>query len=89
MSIRAERSVILLVVGGLFAVALSVRPATAFQAPKLQQWEYKSIIEISQNDIVVADAGLLNQAGNVGWELVAVIDGPSPKARQFVMKRPK
>ncbi|QDT52955.1 hypothetical protein Pan44_09690 [Caulifigura coniformis] len=89
MSIRVERFLMLLAVGGLFALAASGRPATAFQSPKNQQWEYKSIIEISQNDIVVSDGGLLNQAGNVGWELVAVIDGPSPKAKQFVMKRPK
>ena len=89
MSIRAERSICLLIVGGLLAMVVSGRPAAALQPPKNQQWEYKSIIELSQSDIVVSETGLLNQAGNLGWELVAVLEGPGPKTKQFVLKRMK
>ena len=89
MSIRNVRAEVLLVVGGLLVFATLHRPVAALQESKQERWEYKSIIEISANDFAVADAGLVNQAGNLGWELVSVIEGPSPKARQFIMKRAK
>jgi hypothetical protein len=90
MSIRSARTDVLLIMCGLLLFLNLQHPAAALQEqPKHQKWEYKSIIEISGNDFAVADAGLVNQAGNLGWELVSVIDGPSPKARQFVLKRPK
>jgi hypothetical protein len=89
MSIRNVRVDVLLVMGGLLLFATLQRPVAALQESKPQRWEYKSIIEISANDFAIADAGLVNQAGNLGWELVSVIDGPSPKARQFILKRAK
>ena len=84
----------LLVVAGLLVCGAALinsnpRPVEADQPAARTQWEYKSIIEISQSDVSVADNGLLNQAGTVGWELVAVLDGPVPHAKQFVLKRPK
>jgi hypothetical protein len=89
MSIRNARAGVLLIVGGLLFFATLHEPAAALQEVKHQKWEYKSIIEISANDFAIAEAGLVNQAGNLGWELVAVTDGPSPKARQFILKRAK
>ena len=65
------------------------RPVAAFQPMSRPQWEYKSIIELSQNDIAISETGLLNQAGTVGWELVAVMEGPSPTAKQYLLKRPR
>lgn len=89
MSIRNVRADLLLVVGGLVVFAALQGPVAALQEAKHRQWEYKSIIEISASDFAIADAGLVNQAGNLGWELVSVIEGPSPKAKQFILKRPK
>jgi hypothetical protein len=89
MSIRNVRADVLLVAGGLLFFATLHRPVAALQETKPKQWEYKSIIEISANDFAIAEAGLVNQAGNLGWELVSVIDGPSPRAKQFILKRAK
>jgi hypothetical protein len=89
MSIRMVRLDVVLLAGAILAFATLQRPVAALQETKYKQWEYKSIIEISANDFAVADAGLVNQAGNLGWEVVAVIDGPSPRARQFILKRAK
>jgi hypothetical protein len=89
MSIRSVRADVLFVVGALLLFAALQRPVGALQETKHHKWEYKSIIEISANDFAIADAGLVNQAGNLGWELVDVIEGPSPKARQFILKRAK
>jgi hypothetical protein len=89
MSIRNLRTDVLLAICGLLLVFKLQPPAAAFQDAKPQLWEYKSIIEISPNDFAVSEGGLLNQAGGLGWELVAVVEGPSPRAKQFILKRAK
>jgi hypothetical protein len=89
MSIRNVRADLLLVVGGLLVFTALNRPVAAWQETKRQQWEYKSIIEISPNDFAISEGGLVSQAGGLGWELVSVIEGPSPRAKQFIMKRAK
>jgi len=89
MSLSAARRDLLLLCCGLALFTLLSRPIAALQEPRPQQWEYKSIIEISSNDFAISETGLVNQAGNLGWELIDVIDGPSPRARQFILKRAK
>ena len=89
MSFRYVRADFLILAAGIVFLASLQRPVAALQAPKIQAWEYKSIIELSQSDIAVSETGLLNQAGSIGWELVAVIEGPAPKAKQFILKRAK
>ncbi|HVJ67585.1 MAG TPA: hypothetical protein VM510_06350 [Caulifigura sp.] len=89
MSRRSVPTLVLLSVCSALVVHNVQKPAAAWQpsAPQRQLWEYKSIIEIAKNDIAVSENGLLNQAGMVGWELVAVTEGPAPTARQYILKR--
>lgn len=91
MSRRSVPTLILVSVCSALLVSNLQRPAAAWQppSPPRQLWEYKSIVEIAQNDIAVSENGLLNQAGLVGWELVSVIDGPAPRAKQYILKRPR
>ncbi len=89
MGSRNLLAVAVLMVCGVLLVNGIPRPVEADQPSMRTQWEYKSIIEITQSDISVADSGLLNQAGSVGWELVAVLEGPTPRAKQFILKRPR
>jgi len=91
MSRRQVPLLVILLVGCAWIANAFQRPVAAYQPtpPQRQFWEYKSIIEIAKGDIAVAESGLLNQAGAVGWELVSVIDGPEPRAKQYILKRPK
>jgi hypothetical protein len=54
------------------------------RVPSMQKWEYATVPLL-----VHATKQILDNWGEDGWELVAVVPGPNPEQLVAYMKRPK
>ena len=54
------------------------------RVPGMQKWEYATV-----RLLVHATKQILDNWGEDGWELVAVVPGPNPEQLVAYMKRPK
>jgi len=61
-----------------------MRPRTANVTPMQPKWEYATVPLL-----VHATKQILDNWGDDGWELVAVVPGPSAEQLVAYMKRPK
>jgi hypothetical protein len=58
--------------------------STTARVPGMQKWEYATVPLL-----VHATKQILDNWGEDGWELVAVIPGPNPEQLVAYLKRPK
>ena len=60
------------------------RPAGCSPLPRMTKWEYVTVPLL-----VHATKQILDNWGEEGWELVAVVPGPNPEQLVAYLKRPK
>jgi len=63
---------------------LGTRPAGCWPLPRMTKWEYATVPLL-----VHATKQILDNWGDDGWELVAVVPGPNPEQLVAYMKRPR
>ncbi len=62
----------------------ATQPGSASRLSTMQKWEYSTVPLLTH-----ATKQILDNWGEDGWELVAVVPGPNPEQLVAYLKRPK